>query len=137
MFRLASDLDSSSFYPDFFKSVLYGRLGKIGEARGYLADAQPHAANEYQSFLVTYHRKNLARLSGDIEQEEILFRQLIETAPGVAYHYGNYASFLVRVGRYDEAIEYFNKAIEIHPYGVALQQLELTKRLKAQREQAN
>ena len=133
----ASDLDGSSFYPDFFKAVLYERLGKIGEARGHLADAQRHATHDYQSVLVTYHRKKLARLSGDIEQEEILFRELIEMEPQAAHHYGNYANFLRWNGRYDEAIEYFNKAIEIRPYRVAIRQLELARQQKAERDKAN
>ncbi len=132
----ASDLDSSSFYPDYFKAVLYGRLAKIDEAREHLADAQRHAAHDYQSVLVKYHQKKLARLSGDIEQEEILFRELIEMEPQAAHHYGNYAYFLRRNGRYDEAIEYFNKAIESRPYGVAIRQLELTRQQKAERDQA-
>ena len=133
----ASDLDNSSFYPDFFLAVLYERLGKIDEARGHLAVAQRHGTHDYQSVLVKYHQMGLARLSGDVEQEEILFRELIEMEPQAAHHYGNYANFLRRNGRYDEAIDYFNKAIEIRPYGVAIRQLEVTRQQKAARDQAN
>ena len=47
----------------------------------------------------------------------------IQLFPEQAHRYGNYASFLKRENRKEEAIQNYRLAIEIRPYGNAKKQL--------------
>ena len=69
-------------------------------------------------------RKDIAYQLGDRAAEERAYKQLIEMAPGKPHPYGNYANFLKRQKRYDEAIEYYGKAIAIRAYPQAEENLK-------------
>jgi Tfp pilus assembly protein PilF len=65
--------------------------------------------------LVSYYRgKNL---DGDADRA---YRQLIAYSPDVAWHYGNYAGFLLcRLNHFDAAIEQYRIALDKMSYGLA------------------
>lgn len=52
---------------------------------------------------------------GDFIKAEKLFLETIELLPENALVYGYYANFLKKIGRKNEALEYFKKAIKIDP----------------------
>jgi tetratricopeptide (TPR) repeat protein len=56
---------------------------------------------------------------GNDEAAEEAFRKYIELIPDEPNPYDSYAEFLMRVGRFDESIEYYRKALENEPQFVA------------------
>jgi tetratricopeptide (TPR) repeat protein len=58
------------------------------------------------------------RLLGNDAAAEQAFKKYIELIPDEPNPYDSYAEFLMRVGRFDESIDYYRKALEIEPHFV-------------------
>jgi tetratricopeptide (TPR) repeat protein len=120
----------NSFYPWYFRGIIAEKMRDAVIGRFYFDEAEKRVAYKYQASLLNIHRQQLAKLSGDLAEQERLLKDNIANSPDKPHFYGNYASFLMSQKRYDEAIQYWQKAIELGPYREALKQLEQTKRLK-------
>jgi tetratricopeptide (TPR) repeat protein len=55
------------------------------------------------------------RFLGDYEAAEKAFRKYIELVPDDANPYDSYADLMLKLGRYQESIEYYRKALEVNP----------------------
>jgi len=122
----AHDLDPQGFYPWYYRSVIARLMHDPRRSKDALDEAEGHATQAYQYRWVTEARTSLAASTGDKVAEEAAHRREIELNPSDAYAYGNYAVFLKRERRYDEAIAYYRKAISLKPYSLAQDQLEQT-----------
>lgn len=122
----AHDLDPQGFYPWYYRAVIARLMEDPRRSSQALDEAEIRATRTYQLSWVAHARTDLAESTGDIAAEEAGHRREIELTPTDAYAYGNYAVFLKRERRFDEAVAYYRKAIALKPYGLAQEQLEQT-----------
>lgn len=98
------------------------------DAVSNLDEAESQITHKYQKKLITRQRQRVARKLGDKVLEERMYKKNIDDFPENAYMYGNYASFLLKNGRPEESVVFYEKAISISPYTRALKKLEEAKR---------
>lgn len=122
----AYTLDPKSFYPWYYRGVVSLKMRDVKRAGDAFDEAYKLAAFPYQKEWAVGRRKDIAHQVGDKVAEERGHKELIEMAPGKPHAYGNYANFLKHQKRYDEAIEYYRKAIAIRPYPQAEENLKQT-----------
>jgi tetratricopeptide (TPR) repeat protein len=120
----------NSFYLWYFRGIIAEKMRDAVKGKLYFDEAEQRVAYKYQASLLNIHRQKLAKISGDLAEQERLLKDNIAHSPDKPHFYGNYAHFLMSQERYDEAIQYWQKAIELGPYLHALEQLEQTKRLQ-------
>ncbi len=120
----AYNLDDASFQVWLYKGTLALEMRNVDAAREMFEEAQRYAAHPYQKSVIRGRKRDVARLTGDTREEESLLLEAIEEDPYSAYPYGNYANFLMNQGRYNEAVEFYEKAIRIKPYPAAIRALE-------------
>lgn len=120
-------VDNENFYAWFYKAIIHVKKKGYDEAWTYLDEAEKRISHRYQMKLVTRERQGVARKKGDVLLEERMYKKNIEDFPENAYMYGNYGSFLLRNGRPEESIIYYEKAIAITPYPLALKKLKEAK----------
>lgn len=123
-------LDANSFYPWYFKGIIGEKFRDSRQALQAFDEAERRVSHSYQTHLVNLHRQNVAKFEKNFEEEERLLRENIKLEPDSPHVYGNYAHFLKAHGRYDEAIEFWEKAIAIGAYPAAVKSLAETRRLK-------
>lgn len=109
-------LDKKSFYPWYFKGILFEKQGKWQEAKNQFNEAEKRVKFKYHHIILNAHKGRVALLEGDIAKKEKLLKINIKNNPKNIWMYDNYADFLVRQKRYDEAISMWRKAISITPY---------------------
>ena len=126
----AHKLDMAGFDPWYFRSVISIKMNDPKRAGDALDEAEKRSTLPYQKRWVTQNRIHLARLNKDAVAEEKYYKTAIEQEKEEPHPYGNYATFLKRHKRYDEAITYYQKALAISPYPLAEEQLRQTKLLK-------
>lgn len=122
----AHALDPQGFYPWYYRGVIALRMKDPKRASEAFDAAEARASMPYQKEWAVGRRIDIARQQGDAAAEERLHKQLIALKPSEPHPYGNYGIFLKRQKRYDEAIEYFGKALAISPYRQAEEQLKQT-----------
>ena len=123
-------LDKTSFYPWYLRGIISEKMRDATRARDYFDEAEKRISRPYQYAFLNNHRQNLARLAGDLVEQERLLKENIAHYPKDAVYYGNYAQFLMRQKRYDESISYWEKAIELSPYQHAIDKLAEARRLR-------
>lgn len=116
----AYKLDEKSFYAWFYRGVISRLMQDYERAEKNFIEAQNNISHKYQKKLVTRQRQYAAEAAGDHEKEEEMLLLNIADFPRNAYMYGNYANFLYRFQRYEEAVDFYVKAIAITPYGNAI-----------------
>jgi tetratricopeptide (TPR) repeat protein len=132
----AHDLDPDSFYPWFLLGIVAEKRHNRAEAELYYLEADQRKSRPSHARSLNIRRQNLARMAGDVADEERLLKEAIELAPTSPYVYGNYATFLMRQKRYEEAIRNWETAVRLGPYRRAVEQLEKAKQLKRSQEDA-
>ena len=123
-------LDPKNFYPWYYRGVIALRMNDAKRAGDAFDAAEKLAAMPYQKEWAVGRRLDIARLNKDPAAEESLHRQIIASRPQSAHAVGNYAAFLKRHKRYDEAIEQYRKALAIASYPLAEEQLRQTMLLR-------
>ena len=126
----AHDLDPDSFYPWYMLGIVAEKRRNRAEAELYFLEAAQRQSRPAQAMYLNTRRQNLARMAGDVAEEESLLKQNIALDPKSPYGYGNYAAFLMRQKRYDEAIVNWETAVRLGPYRRAIEQLERAKKLR-------
>lgn len=126
----AYELDKSDFYPWYYRSVISLHMRDLPQATKYLKQAQMRAIERYQKSWVLGQRLDAARLQGDKVLVESLYRESIALNPESAHAYGNFGSFLLKLKRYDEAVENLEKAVSITPYPLANEELQRARLLQ-------
>ena len=126
----AHRLDPASFYPWYYRGVIALRMKDARRAVEAFDAADRHAAMPYQKEWALSRRLDIARLDNDPAAEEAIHRQVIASRPHSAHAVGNYAAYLKRHKRYDEAIEQYRKALAMRPYPLAEEQLRHTIQLR-------
>ena len=124
-------LDGQSFYPWYFKGILYEKQRKWALAKSFFDDAEKRAKFKYHHMILNSHRGRVALLQGDVVKKEKLLKINIKNNPKNIWMYDNYADFLVSQGRYDEAISMWKKAVSIQSYSRGhrkIKELEARKR---------
>lgn len=116
----AYQLDSSCFYYWLYRGTLSLEKNELTKAGEYFDRGREKARTEGQRNLIFYRKKAIARLNNNLAEEENLYIAEIDRDPNNARKYGKYGYFLLCHGRFDEAIEFFTKALEIEPYPDAL-----------------
>ena len=129
LLNTAHSLDPESFYPWYFRGILYEKMKSAQKANECLNEALLHAKYGYQKSIVNIHLQKVAAFSGDINQQEKLLLQNIQDNKNNAAYYGNYARFLMNHFRYKEAVQYWEKALAISTYQEALQGLDEAKKM--------
>jgi tetratricopeptide (TPR) repeat protein len=127
----AHDLDKQDFYYWYLLAVLAFEKKDSHYAHTMVDGAERRARLTYQRRWVLELRGNLAHRENDVRAEEDAYRRSIELEPAEPQLYGNYANFLKQQHRYEDAITYYQRAIAIKPYPLAieeLRQLELLRR---------
>lgn len=125
--------DKTNYYPWYLRGVIAVKMNDPKRAALQFDEAEKFAIHKYQHRQLNYQRQYIAKMNGDVAAEEKLLKKNIQDNPDKANLYGNYAQFLKKHKRYDEAIEYWEKAISISPYPHAIEQLNKTKELKSRR----
>ncbi len=133
----AHDLDPDSFYPWYLLGIIAEKRRNRAEAELYFLEADLRKSQPSHAGSLNTRRQNLARMAGDLAAEERLLKEGIELDPKSPYGYGNYATFLMRQKRYDEAVKNWETAVRLGPYRHALDQLEKTKQLKRSQGEAD
>lgn len=126
----AHERSPESFYPWYFRGIISEQMRDATRATWYFDEADKCAKYDYQREIVNIHRQAVAKFTGNLGGQERLLKENIDRNPSNPYGYGNYASFLMKQKRYDEAIDNWERAIRIAPYPHAVEQLEEAKRLK-------
>ncbi len=125
----AHELDPNSFYSWYFRGIIAEKMRDAGRASGYFDEAEQRVAFDHQRNLINIHRQKVARFTKDYAEQEKLLKQNIENSPNKSTYYGNYAQFLMAHKRYEEAVEYWEKAMKIGPYPHAAQKLSEARQL--------
>jgi tetratricopeptide (TPR) repeat protein len=125
----AYEKDPQDFYPWYYRAVISVRMRDFKRAGSLLNEAEARATSFYQRSWVAGRRISVAKLIGDESGIEDAYKKSIEIDPTSPHRYGNYAHYLKRKKRYKEAIVYYEKAISISPYPIALKGLQESKRL--------
>ncbi len=125
----AYEIDPQDFYPWYYRAVISVRMKDFKRADSLLNEAEARSARFYQKSWVAGRRINVAKLIGDEDGIEQAYKKSIEIDPTSPHRYGNYAHYLKWKKRYKEAIIYYEKAISISPYPIALKELEEARRL--------
>lgn len=123
-------LDEKSFYPWYFKGILFEKQGKWKEAVNLFNEAEKRAKFKYHHMILNSHRGRVALLEGDIVKKEKFLKINIKENPKNIWMYDNYADFLVSQGRYDEAINMWKKAVSIKPYDRGFRKIKETEKRK-------
>jgi len=123
-------LDTNGFYPWYYKSVLSLKMRDPDRSENYINEARIRAKEAYQYNWVISRKIDIANLRGDSLAEESAYKEMIANDPKSSHAYGNYALYLKKHKRYDEAIQYYNEALKIAPYRRAAEQLIETNQLK-------
>lgn len=124
-------LDSANFYPWYFRGIAARKMGDFETARSSFDRAAQHAALEHQDMILTRHRQDVERLAGNFEEQERLLLENIRRHPTGPHVHGNYAHFLMRHRRYEEAVTHWEHAIELGRYPEAVRRLPEAKQLAA------
>ncbi len=119
-------LNKNSFYPWYFKGILYEKQHRWEEALHHFKEAEKRVEFKYHHMIVNAHRQRVAVDLEDWEKEEELLKENIKNNPENKWMYDNYADFLVGQKRYPEAIEMWKKANAIEPYPRATQKIHET-----------
>ncbi len=120
-------LKQNNFYYWLYKGTLSQEKKEYAEAQKLYDTAGSYATKEGMRSLIRTRKRDLAKLTGNLDEAERLYIDEIHRDPGNAYSYGNYAGFLLCNGRFDESIPYYEKAISISPYPKVLLGLEFAK----------
>lgn len=118
------------FYPWYFRSVISTEMKDRERSESALEEARKRIVLPYQERFVLQQKRTIAAIMGDDNEMEAAYKAIIDHDPESAHAYGNYGNFLLRLGRYDEAIANNEKAVSISPYPLALEQLERARELK-------
>ena len=128
-------LDKQSFYPWYFKGILFEKQRKWREAKELFDKAEKKAQFKYHHMILNSHRGRVALHEGDVGKKEKLLKVNIRNNPENIWMYDNYADFLVSQGRYDEAIGMWQKAVSIKPYNRGYRKIkEIEKRKRGDRK---
>ena len=127
----AHTLDRENFYPWYYLSVVNLRMRYPEMAQQLLGRAEQHSSMHHQRVMVAHRMAHVARALEDLAAEEAAYLRVIELDPDAPQAYGNYANFLRNQGRYAEALEYYERAIAIRPYPLAVRGLERVRRKAA------
>jgi tetratricopeptide (TPR) repeat protein len=130
LLNTAYDNDATNYYPWYLRGVIAVKMNDPKRALVQFDEAEKLAKHKYQHRQLNYQRQYIAKMNGDAAAEEALLKKNIQDNPDRANIYGNYAQFLKKHKRYDEAIAYWEKAIAISPYPHAIEQLKKTRELK-------
>jgi len=120
-------LKQDNFYYWLYKGTLSQEKKEYAEAQKYYDIAEGYASIEGNQSLIRTRKRDLAKLTGNLAEAERLYLDDISRDPDSAYSYGNYAGFLLCNGRFDEAVEYYEKAISIAPYPLVIFGLQVAK----------
>ncbi len=123
-------LDKESFYPWYFKGILFEKQRKWREAKDLFDEAEKRAQFKYHHMILNSHRGRVAVHEGDMVKKERLLKINIKNNPGNIWMYDNYADFLVSQERYDEAIAMWKKAVSIQPYNRGFRKIKETEKRK-------
>lgn len=124
-------LDEKSFYPWYFKGILFEKQGKWKEAVNLFNEAEKRAKFKYHHIILNTHRGKVASLQGDVVKKERFLKTNIKNNPKNIWMYDNYADFLVSQKRYDEAIIMWKKAIAITPYDRGFRKIKEAEKKKS------
>ncbi len=119
----AMDLNKKSFYPWYFKGILYEKLHQWDDALHHFKEAEKRVKFKFHHIIVNAHRQRVAVYLEDLGKKEELLKLNIKNNPENKWMYDNYADFLVGQKRYREAIEMWEKANAIEPYTRATQKI--------------
>ncbi len=125
--KTAYQLDKNCFYYWLYRGTLSMELKNISKAQEYFSIARNYAKTDGQKNLIFTRKRSIARLNKNVAEEETLYIEEIDRNPNDSHKYGDYAGFLLCQGRFDEAIEFYTKAIEIEPYPQAILWLNIAK----------
>lgn len=125
--RKAARADIDNFYPWYFNGILLKKLGHAESALAHFEEAEKRAFLPHHYRLVSTHRKHVARMQSNSDREEQLLKEAIVGAPEKARPYGNYANFLERTGRLEEAVQMWEEAIARETYPLARKGLARTR----------
>ena len=120
-------LDEKNYYFWLYKGTLSFEQYKYNEANTFYDKALLYAITSYEKNVIQSRKRKIAQKLGNVKEEEKLYIAHIKSNPNSAYSYGNYGSFLLYSKRYDEAVKYLEKAVNIKPYNLALENLKKAK----------
>jgi tetratricopeptide (TPR) repeat protein len=123
----AYSLDNESFYYWLYYGTLLMVTERYNDAMNAYDTAMTYTSSDVLMGIIKIRKRDLAKLSGNSEEALRLYQQEIDRDPQSPYSWGNYGTYLVCIGRYDEAIPYLSKAIDISPYPLAIQFLAFAK----------
>jgi tetratricopeptide (TPR) repeat protein len=126
-------LDKNSFYPWYFKGILFEKQRKWKEAKALFDKAEKRAQFKYHHMILNSHRGRVALLEGNIAEKEKLLKTNIRNNPKNIWMYDNYADFLVSQKRYNEAIGMWKKAVSIQPYNRGFRKIKEIQKRKESR----
>lgn len=129
LLEIAYKQDKKSFQVWLYKGTLALVTGDTETAGRMFEEALRYATHSYEKDIIRGRKQDVAQIIGNTDEEERILLEQIETNPDSAYSYGNYANFLMRNGRYNEAVNYYEKTISIKPYRHALRRLEEARRM--------
>lgn len=123
-------LDNNNFYAWYLRAIISIQMRDTRKAKGYFAEARSRAKNNYQHSWINLRLTDVAESEGDTKEQERLYLDNIQLFSDSAHAYGNYANFLRKQKRYEESIDYYQRAIDIEPYPLAERELEKVKQLR-------
>ena len=66
-----------SFYPWYFRGIIAEKMRDVGQGKSYFDEAEKRVAYAYQSSLINLHRQTLAKIAGDLAEQERLLKENI------------------------------------------------------------
>ena len=133
-YQKAMKLDPNNAWPVFYTAEAIADAKDLKQLEIWMAKVEPLAKGKIYQHRLHVLRRRLANLKKDDAAVEASFKTDLADQSENPWLHGNYASFLTRQKRYDEAIQYYEKALLIMDYGMAREGLEKARRLKAAAE---
>jgi Tfp pilus assembly protein PilF len=133
-YQTAMGLDPNNAWPFFYTAEAIADAKDVKQLEIWMAKVEPLAKGQRYQHRLHVLRRRLANLNKDDNAVEASFRADLADQSENPWLHGNFASFLTRKKRYDEAIQYYEKALLIMDYGMAREGLDKARRLKAAAE---
>lgn len=131
------ELDPNEFYGWYYAGVIEELRGNFPQALKWFDDALPRAVHNWQHNSLLSRRLSVANYSRNPQEMERCYNLIIERNPSSPHAHGNYAQFLLEMGRYEQAVTQFEKAVELGPYPMAVEGLKEARQLRETQQSKN
>jgi cytochrome c-type biogenesis protein CcmH/NrfG len=127
-FFVAYKLAPEDFDVWYGQAVAWWKQGNAQKSHTALAGAEKRVRTDHDRITLLRQKERVARSRNNWPEVEAILEEEIRLTPDSPWAHGNYAGFLLRQRRYDEAVAEYEKAVKLGPYPIAERGLQEAKK---------